>query len=75
MIAKTGLFWRLIAGPRASARRLIFLVVRVALDRNAIDLAQPAAQIDFLTAATAKGHRLAGGGIELLFTDGTADHG
>lgn len=47
--------------------------VRIALDGNRIDLAQPAAQVDLPATLGAEGHRLAGGGIELLLADRAAN--
>jgi len=64
-----GLLWRLLTGLAAYV-----LVVHGTLDWHGIDLAQPAAKIDLLAAATAEGHGLAGGGVELLFADGATDH-
>lgn len=51
-----------------------FFFVGVAYNRDGIDFAEPAAEVDLLAAAAAEGHGLAGGGVELLFANGATDH-
>jgi hypothetical protein len=49
-------------------------VVGVPHNRDGIDFAEPAAEVDLLAAVAAEGHGLAGGGVELLFANGATDH-